>query len=249
MAYPIYPGMDVKFKISTEYEDFLLTSDPFEIVVKDHIGRVYQTIKKNDCFWDKDGCYYFTLENVRQGQYIAFFRGDYEDDDYNDQRATVTDQQFLMDVPGCVRDCHCHDSNFAVSPCCHKVHYQLVTTVSIDGEDYLADCDGKYILTSDGNRICFKNDKQQQIEDMGKVRLDTLTGDQFKQLIEGRSMDGTINTVPELFDAVRDVPDTETVREATEQTYDEKNRTLYINGAKPIEAGSDAGADTGEDDI
>lgn len=249
MAYPIYPGMDVKFQVTTEWENFLLTDDAFEIVIKDQYGRVVETFGKDDCLWDTDGNFYFALEKVRAGVYYAWFKGSYEDEDYTDQQATVADVQELLRVPGTVCGCPCQDAGKSLYCKCHKAHYRLVTVVSIDGDDYLCGSDGKYILTSDGHRICFKNDKRKQIRDMGKVYLDTLTAEQFKQLIEGRSQDGTINTVPELFDAVRDVPDTETVREASEQTYDEKNRTLYINGARPVDAGSDTGADTGEEDV
>lgn len=206
--------MDVKYQVTTEWPDFQLTEDPFEIVVKDRFGRIVRNMKKDDLFWDSDGRYYFTLENVRRGIYYAYFKGDYEDDDYDKQRAVVTDYQKLLEVPSCVRDCHCENSNFTPSyKYCHEVHYQMVFTVSIDGDDYLCGSDGKYILTSDGKRICFKSDKAQQIDDMGKVRLKTMTGDEFKQFIEGRNPDGDIDTVPEMMDAMQGISDQETIQQ------------------------------------
>ena len=35
----IYPGQDLKFKIETTFDDFLLTEDDFEIAIKDRYGR------------------------------------------------------------------------------------------------------------------------------------------------------------------------------------------------------------------
>ena len=229
-----YAGEDKKWMVTVDWPDFNPSECYFEIVIKDRYGRVRWHLQREDCFMDKDGRLYFVVENVRPGSYYAFFRGSYEDEDYTKQVRVFADEQWLFSCG--VRPCPCDNANFAVPSGCkcqHKVHYEEVFEVSIDGEDYLCGSDGKYILTSDGDRICFKNDNMQKLSDMGKVRLDTLTGEEFKQLIEGRSQDGKIDTVPELFDAVRDVPETETVREATEQTYDQENRTLYINGAKP----------------
>ena len=76
---------------------------------------------------------------------------------------------------------------------------------------------------------------------MGKVILDTMTGEEFKKLIEGRDPNGEINTLPEMLDAARGISDVETIKEEVEQqieedagmTYEGKTRTLFINGAKP----------------
>jgi hypothetical protein len=167
--------MDVKFQVTAAWDNFRLTGDEFEIIIKDQYGRVVDTIRKDDCLWDTDGRFYFTMEKVRQGIYYAWFRGDYEDEDYDDQRATVADIQELLRVPGHVCACPCAEGGDVLSCKCHKVHYRLVTVVSIDGDDCLCGSDGSYILTSDGKRICFKNDKRQQIQDRGKVYLETMT--------------------------------------------------------------------------
>lgn len=209
--YPIYPGMDLKFQVSTEFLDFHIEEDDFEIVVKDQYGRIRQRIKREDCFWDSDGRFYFTMENVKKGQYFAYFRGQYEDDDYDKQKATVTDYQPLVQVP----DCGCKPPK--ACNCQHKVHYQIVWVVSIDGDDYLCGSDGKYILTSDGKRIAFKNPKRKQVEDMGKVILETMTGEEFKQFIEGNNPDGVIDTVPEMMRAAQGISDTETIQEDVQE--------------------------------
>ena len=210
--YPIYPGMDVKIQVTTEFLDFHITDDDFEITIKNRWGQIKQNIKRDDCFWDADGRFYFTIENVQRGEYYAFFKGLYEDEDYDQQQATVTDYQKLLTVPGYGRPRH---------PAAHKVHYQVVWTVSIDGDDYLAGSDGKYILTNDGCRIAFKNPKRQTVENMGKVYLDTMTGEEFKQFIEGNNPDGVIDTVPEMMRAAQGISDTETIQQDVNEQIDE----------------------------
>lgn len=228
----IYPGTDLKFRITTTQPDFNLSEDNFEIKVKDQYGRVRQTVRKAGCFWDDQGNWYFVMDNVRTGIYFAWFHGCYEDGDYDDQRRDFTDVQELCRVNYHAGPRHHHHK--------HVVQYEQVWTVSIDGEDYLADCDGNYVLTSDGNRICFKSNKQEIIDDMGKVRMN-MTGDEFLLFMEGRDRNGEINTIPEMLDAARGISDDETiqhdVQEQIEQeagmTYEGDTRTLYINGAKP----------------
>lgn len=39
------------------------------------------------------------------------------------------------------------------------------------------------------------------------VKLDVLTGEQFKQLIEQKTPDGLLNTIPEVFEKLKDIPD------------------------------------------
>ena len=45
------------------------------------------------------------------------------------------------------------------------------------------------------------------------TRLDTLTGDEFKTLIEQFTKDGKINTIPELMRALSDIPEDQTLGE------------------------------------
>ena len=214
-----YAGSDKKFRVTSTQEDFNFSEDYFEIVIKNRWGRVMQKITKDDCLWDSEGRWYFTVENVQTGVYFACFFGSYEDDDYDKQERVFTDIQKLYEVD--VRCCDSKSSNFGNCKCEHKVHYEEVWTVSIDGDDYLCGSDGKYILTSDGKRIAFKNPKRKQVEDMGKVILDTMTGDEFKQFIEGRNPDGDIDTVPEMMDAARGISDSTTIKEDVEQQMSE----------------------------
>lgn len=208
-----YPGTDLKFRITTTQPDFNLSEDTFEIKIKDQYNRVRQVVTKSDCFWDDQGGWYFVMDDVKTGIYFAWFHGRYEDEDYDDQRRDFRDIQELCRVGYCGCKCGCK--------CKHVVQYEQVWTVSIDGDEYLCDCDGKYILTADNKRICFKNPKAQQIEDMGKVRLDTLTGEQFKKLVETFEPNSEVDTIPELMHAMQGISDDKTVRDDVQQQIDE----------------------------
>ncbi len=230
-----YPGTDRKFMVTTTQEDFLMTEDDFEITVIDPYRR-QRRIKKQDCFFDSDGRYYFTLERTLRGTYYAWFKGWYEDDDYDKQVRQFTDGQKLCEVG--VKACRCGTATDSTCHCRHVVQYQEVTTVSVDGDEYLADTDGKYILTSDGKRIAFKNPTKDKITDMGKVRLN-MTGDEFKELIEGDNHDGTINTVPEQMRAMQGISDDETIQHDVDERIDvkieENNEETEVERVSPEE--------------
>ena len=57
---------------------------------------------------------------------------------------------------------------------------------------------------------------------MKKTSLDTLTGEQFKELIEQFTDDGKLNTIPELLQRIGEVPDDMTledyIKEKAEQS-------------------------------
>lgn len=208
----IYPDTDLKFRITATQPDFNLSDDTFEIRIKDQYGRVRYTIRKSDCFYDDLGQWYFVMDNVRTGIYFAWFKGRYEDEDYDDQHRDFTDVQELCRVNYPTgRRRHCHK---------HVVQYEQVWTVNMDGEDYLCDCNGKYILTAEGDRICFKNNKQEIIEDMGKVRM-KMTGDEFLQFIEGTNPDGKIDTIPEMMAAAQGISDDETIQDDVQEQIEE----------------------------
>lgn len=211
----IYPGTDLKFRITATQPDFQLSEDWFEIRIKDQYGRVRYTIGKSDCFWDDQGVWYFVMDDVRKGVYFAFFHGRYEDEDYDDQRRDFTDAQELCRVGYCGKPCGCR--------CKHVVQYEQVWTVSVDGDEYLCDNEGRYILTADGDRICFENNKSQTIDDMGKVRMQ-MTGEEFLQFMEGRNPDGKIDTIPEMMDAARGISDDETIQHDVQEQIDENNQ-------------------------
>ncbi len=201
-----YPGTDRKFMVTAEVQDFFLQEHDFRITVKNRFGQVKYRLTKGDCFFDSDGRYYFTLQAVQRQALTAVFEAFVPDDDYDKQVAVVTDVQRL--VPA------------TPAPQRHKVHYQQVWTVSVDGDEYLADKDGKYILTADGKRIAFQNATNDKVSDMGKVRLKTMTGEQFVQLIEGTNPNGEIDTLPEMMQAAQGISDDETIQHDVQERID-----------------------------
>ena len=194
----IYPGSDLKFQITSTRPGFHLAEDDFTIVIKDQYGRKRQVIRKIDCFYDSDGRFYFTVENVRRGVYYAFFDGSYKDDDYESQRRVFTDIQELYRVEYC--GCLCHREHE------HTVKYEQVWTVSLDDDTYLTDVNGQYILTSEGKRIAFLSPNNDTAGSIRKVRMN-MTGEEFLQKWEGYNPNGTIDTVPEIMDAMRNQDD------------------------------------------
>ena len=99
--------------------------------------------------------------------------------------------------------------------------YEQVWSVSIDGADYLADCDGRYVLTAEGYRIQFSNDVSEIVEDMGKVKM-KMTGDEFLKKWEGRDPNGVVDTIPEMEDVMHGISDEETIHEHTEHQIEEE---------------------------
>lgn len=115
----------------------------------------------------------------------------------------------------------------------------------------------------DGTKLNANSEKK-------STRLDTLTGDQFKVLIEQISPDGKINTIPELIDFLNGIPEgmtleeyvaehgvdpealAQAVDEAVDDKFDEEQCSYEdidsIFDEEP-EAGFETGADNGEDDI
>lgn len=212
----IYKGTDLKFQVTTTQSDFSLAENDFTIRIRNRWGRVEKIITKNDCFYDKDGRFYFMVENVKTGVFYAFFSGSYEDDDYDKQTRTFTDEQALYEVG----QFHCARNRKTDCGCDHKVHYTMVETVSVDGADYLADSEGRYIYTSDGKRIQFTSDTSKKVEDMGKIKMN-MTGEEFLKKWEGIDTNGEIDTVPEMLNAMRGISDNETVVEKVEEQVEE----------------------------
>ena len=204
-----YPGQDLKYRITTTKQDFMLSEGDFEIVIKNSWDKVVRKVKKGDCFCDSEGQCYFALENMAAGVYTAYFIGGYEDSDYPKQSRVFTDVQTLCVVDECGGKEYQPDAN-------HDVQYEQVWTKNLDDGEYLADRDGNFIFASDGKRISF-NDRSSSD---GKVRM-SMTGDEFLQLIEGREPNSEINTIPELFDAVRGISDDGTIIEEIEEEIDE----------------------------
>lgn len=64
---------------------------------------------------------------------------------------------------------------------------------------------------------------------IGSVILN-MTGDEFKELIEGRTKDGVIKTIPEVIDALNGTEESVgIVKERTQKTYVEDEESLLMD--------------------
>lgn len=210
------PGNDLKFRVTTAKEDFNLARDDFNIVIKNQYGRVTHRILKGDCFYDSEARWYFTVPNIKEGEHFAVFVGAYEDDDFDRQKRIWTDRQKLF---VCREGCMMTQRRARHPESC-PVSYEQVWVVSVDGADYLADCNGEYVYTSDGKRIQFSNSLSNEIEDDMKVKM-KMTGDEFLKLMEGKEPNEQVNTIPELMDAMQGISDDKTIIEEIEDQQEE----------------------------
>lgn len=187
----IYPGTDLKFRITAAIPGFDITEHNCSVEISTRRGRVQRVIPKSSMFHDDNGGWYFALENARTGEIFARFNAEVPDRDYNKQVRVITDFQLLCTVgPVCPCASSCQQT--------HDVQYEQVWTTNIDGETYLTDEQGNLILTEEGQRIRFTGTS----EPSRSVTLD-MSGNEFKELVEGRSDDGSINTVPEVLDVMQ----------------------------------------------
>lgn len=150
----IYPGTDLKYRITNEIPGFDIDADNFIVQIVDRYGRVRCSVSKDECFQDSENRWYFTIDGLKTGIYYARFKAYLPDEDYDKLFRCFTDEQPLCVIGFCeehaphMRDC---DKDR------HLVHYEQVWTTNIDNGTYLCGSDGSLILTADGKRISFKN--------------------------------------------------------------------------------------------
>lgn len=154
----IYAGTDLKFKVEIEFENFTISDDDFNIVVKNKWGQTRYTVEKDEMFTDEEGNYYFTLEAVSAGIYYAILTAQINDDDYDKMKRSIVDMQHLCNV-STLGACYCHTTPMCNDCNCeHKVSYEQIWTINLDDGTYLADKNGNLIYTSDGKRIQLKKE-------------------------------------------------------------------------------------------
>lgn len=214
----VNPGCNLKFRLTVTKDDFTLASDKWNIVIKNNLGRTTHRITKKDCYCDTEGRFYFNILNPQVGTYTAIFVGAYEDEDYPEDRRIWTDRQVLF---VCREGCMMRQRRQHHPSDCH-VQYEQVWACSVNGNEYLCDCYGRYILTAEGDRIQFTNNLSNEVEEMGKVKMQ-MTGEDFLKLIEGKDSNGAVNTIPELMQVMTGVDDKETIPQRIQDEIDDND--------------------------
>lgn len=219
----IYPGTDLKFKITVDAPGFDMVnhSQDATLIIKNSWNQVKYIIHRDDMLVDKDLRLYFMLPNVQSGAYYAQLTLTKEDANFDGG------QQRIIDCQPLVRVGDCHHTNAGVYVCPADgvaVAYERVWTVNIEGVIYLADCYGNPILDKDGNRIYLR--AADGGSESSQVTLD-MTSEELKTLLEGRNDNGKIDTVPEVLDALGGMDeDTEVSVMTEEQTEAMMDRVL-----------------------
>ena len=184
-------GTDLKYRVDIDIEGFDPKIDDFSVDVKNRWCQVKYSIGRADMLTDTDGNRYIALKSVPAGSYIAVLTASLKDTDFEDGRQNLVFVNHLADVGCCPR----HDGGCSGGGEGGTVTYTRVFTVNLDNGTYIYDADGNPIEDVNGNR----------------VRL-SMTSEEVKELLEGRNENGTIDTIPEVIDAVSGL------RENTEYT-------------------------------
>ena len=218
----IYPGTDLKFKVTAQITGFTMEQDDFSIIIKNGFGQVKYIVKKNEMLRDDAGGFYFTMDQVQQGTYYATFKAHREDTDFENDVQSIVDRQPLVSVGYCdSRDGgeHVCETDGAV------VAYRRVWTVCIEGYIYLAESDGTPILDANGERIYLKATGK---ESSARQTLD-LTADELNTLLTKRNQNGKVDTLPELLDVAGGMDENTEVSLMTEQDADDMMSRI-LNG-------------------
>ena len=212
----------MKFKVKALVPGFEMANHEFSIIVKNSFGQVKYIITREDMLTDSKYNFYFMLRSVQQGTYYAVFMAEREDDNFEEGFQRIVDQQPLVSVGVC----DCHQGGHVCQTDGVSVAYERVWTVNIDGLTYLAESDGTPILDADGNRIYLSAPDGDE-EEAG-IRLD-MTGSEVKELLEGRTPNGHIDTLPEALDVLHPMDDDTDVSLMTEGDADDMMSRI-LNG-------------------
>lgn len=205
----------MKYRVSATMNGFDIDEDNMELVVKNRWGRVCYQYKADDFFSDGEGGWFFTMTNVKQGDYTAYLTCWRGDGDFEGGAQRVTDMRHLVSVVMCACDmisyhhcgcdCGCGETEGLT------VKYERVWTVNLTDGIYLADCDGNPILDRDGNLIRFSDRQPEQTD----VRIN-MTGDEFRHWMDERDANGRIDTRLEVEDALAGMSDNTELEPMTE---------------------------------
>ena len=220
----IYPGTDLKFKVTVNIPGFSLKNDDFSIVIATQHGRVRYVITRDDTVMASNGDFFFMLTDVRKGIYYARLTAEREDSNFENGIQHIVDCQPLCAVGMYEHGC-CVPPTDGVS-----VAYQRVWIVNVNGLVYLAESDGTPILDRDGNRIYLISDDTEDQVSAGAL-LD-MTGNEINELLTGRNGNGQIDTIPEVIDAVGGLKENEVYGEMSD---DDVNNMMddILNNQQP----------------
>ena len=189
----------MKFRVTARVPGFEMANGEFGITITNHAGKAKYVIGREDMLVDSKGRFYFMLKNVKAGYYFARMTIEREDDNFDDGVQRIVDRQFLCAVgrPPCRQlEDMCPTDGVSVA-------YERAWSVNVDGMVYLCESDGTPILDSEGRRIYFL---AVDGEDSAYTALD-MTAAEFKQLIEGRTPNGHVDTMQEALDVMHQMDD------------------------------------------
>ena len=148
-------GAEVKFKIAIEREGFIMTRDNFELKLSWGLMDQEKTIKKNQMLTNESGEYFFvfTVSDDMVGRLMVECSYDVPDGDYPDGHRTEVNRQCLalvLDHPLPPRIC----IPGAPVPGNNVTYEQIYQSDVEDMYEYLTDCKGRKLVTSDGYYLC-----------------------------------------------------------------------------------------------
>lgn len=97
----IYPGTDLKFKVSVKTTNKTPDKRSLSLSVVDQYGRRRYEVAGSDFIADRYGGLYFVLPNVPRGVYFAELTCHVHDVDFPDKEQSVVDVQHLANVGVC----------------------------------------------------------------------------------------------------------------------------------------------------
>lgn len=212
----IYPGTDLKYKVTAIGRGVTLADNDFTLVVKNSYGRVMLAMEKQDMLTDSAGGFYFKMVNVPGGVYTAILTIAKTDINFDGACQHVVDYSPLCTVSG--------ESVKMGGPSTDGlvVCYERIWTVNIGEGVYLCDVNGTPILDSEGKPIMLSEQESEQ----SNTRL-SMTAEEFKQLVEGRSQNGKIDTIPETMDALGGINDETELKPMTDNEARDMVRSIF----------------------
>lgn len=206
----IYPGTDLKFKVSAVGRGMSLADCGFAIVVRNGYGRVVFVADKQDLLTDSAGGFYFMMKSVAAGEYTSTITIEKPDINFDGAKQHIVDKS-----PLCSVNSHgvwmSKQATDGLAVC-----YERVWTVNIGEGVYLCDVNGNPILDSEGQPIMLSD----QGSESESVKLD-ITAAELSRLLTSRDKNGKIDTIPEVMDAIGGLGDDTEMSVMTDEDTDE----------------------------